>query len=184
MWITGPCERSRVQIPDEPRLSGWEHPKVSICSFAPNLEVGQHSPTNVPKGGPSTFLSDVSVTLTLCESLDCESLLWLVGLGVWFSLRVREVPGSTAGRALSFNSSVSKLFLSQNTSARALQCLFQKSPSNSRSFKVRARLLYVDLRWWWRGHQFRWGDIVCSFVKQPLWSSEAKCKWWCLELES
>ena len=26
--------------------------------------------------------------------------LWLVGLGVWFSLRVREVPGSNPGRAL------------------------------------------------------------------------------------
>ena len=26
----------------------------------------------------------------------------LVGLGVWFSLRVREVPGSNPGRALSF----------------------------------------------------------------------------------
>ena len=25
---------------------------------------------------------------------------WLVGLGVWFSLRVREVPGSNPGRAL------------------------------------------------------------------------------------
>ena len=27
---------------------------------------------------------------------------WLVGLGVWFSLRVREVPGSNPGRAQSF----------------------------------------------------------------------------------
>ena len=27
---------------------------------------------------------------------------WLVGLGVWFSLRVREVPGSNPGRALYF----------------------------------------------------------------------------------
>ena len=28
--------------------------------------------------------------------------MWLVGLGVWFSLRVREVPGSNPGRALKF----------------------------------------------------------------------------------
>jgi hypothetical protein len=28
--------------------------------------------------------------------------MWLVGLGVWFSLRVREVPGSNPGRALLF----------------------------------------------------------------------------------
>ena len=34
--------------------------------------------------------------------------LWLVGLGVWFSLRVREVPGSNPGRAL-YN--VSQLFV-------------------------------------------------------------------------
>ncbi len=29
---------------------------------------------------------------------------WLVGLGVWFSLRVREVPGSNPGQAQNFNS--------------------------------------------------------------------------------
>ena len=28
---------------------------------------------------------------------------WLVGLGVWFALRVREVPGSNPGRALLFH---------------------------------------------------------------------------------
>ena len=34
------------------------------------------------------------------------SYVWLVGLGVWFSLRVREVPGSNPGRALTpFSSS-------------------------------------------------------------------------------
>ena len=31
---------------------------------------------------------------------DVNSCAWLVGLGVWFSLRVREVPGSNPGRAL------------------------------------------------------------------------------------
>ena len=29
-----------------------------------------------------------------------STMQWLVGLGVWFSLRVREVPGSNPGRAL------------------------------------------------------------------------------------
>ena len=29
--------------------------------------------------------------------------MWLVGLGVWFSLRVREVPGSNPGRALFYH---------------------------------------------------------------------------------
>ena len=37
------------------------------------------------------------------DSLDPEQKYdWLVGLGVWFSLRVREVPGSNPGRALHF----------------------------------------------------------------------------------
>ena len=31
--------------------------------------------------------------------LDPDFSIWLVGLGVWFSLRVREVPGSNPGRA-------------------------------------------------------------------------------------
>ena len=33
-------------------------------------------------------------------------LMRLVGLGVWFSLRVREVPGSSPGRALVFSSGI------------------------------------------------------------------------------
>ena len=35
-----------------------------------------------------------------------QNMQWLVGLGVWFSLWVREVPGSNPGRALLFDSSV------------------------------------------------------------------------------
>ena len=34
------------------------------------------------------------------ETLNSTVTGWLVGLGVWFSLRVREVPGSNPGRAL------------------------------------------------------------------------------------
>ena len=34
------------------------------------------------------------------KSTKVYSCTWLVGLGVWFSLRVREVPGSNPGRAL------------------------------------------------------------------------------------
>ena len=42
--------------------------------------------------GP-TSVCDVNLSIT-------KALLWLVGLGVWFSLRVREVPGLNPGRAL------------------------------------------------------------------------------------
>ena len=37
----------------------------------------------------------LAIGLSLSHWLSC----WLVGLGVWFSLRVREVPGSNPGRA-------------------------------------------------------------------------------------
>ena len=37
---------------------------------------------------------------TICHILMAVYFIWLVGLGVWFSLWVREVPGSNPGRAL------------------------------------------------------------------------------------
>lgn len=43
--------------------------------------------------GHQVFIADISC----CPHRNEED--WLVGLGVWFSLRVREVPGSNPGRA-------------------------------------------------------------------------------------
>ena len=46
----------------------------------------------------------LKVTYSICCSVESWKTLlsWLVGLGVWFSLWVREVPGSNPGRALIF----------------------------------------------------------------------------------
>ena len=43
-----------------------------------------------------------SLGVTFLTHTECHQgeTRWLVGLGVWFSLRVREVPGSNPGRAL------------------------------------------------------------------------------------
>ena len=59
--------------------------------------------------------SDFSTATNLLHS-------WLVGLGVWFSLWVREVPGSNPGRAQSFGLKNKKEHIQQNS------CHFDKLP--------------------------------------------------------
>ena len=49
--------------------------------------------------------------LTLWKLIGCH--IWPVGLVAWFSLRVREVPGSTPGQALAY--CLSKYFTSCNS---------------------------------------------------------------------
>ena len=57
----------------------------------------------------------------------------LVGLGVWFSLRVREVPGSNPGRA-------------QVLSAHAVELLLsQIHPREIGTFAVKLKLLYFHV---------------------------------------
>lgn len=46
----------------------------------------------------------------------------LVGLVVWFSLRVREVPGSTPGRALIFD--VTTIFVTSTNVGKRLHCMY------------------------------------------------------------
>ena len=59
--------------------------------------------------------SDFSTATNLLHS-------WLVGLGVWFSLWVREVPGSNPGRAQSFGLKNKKEHIQHNS------CHFDKLP--------------------------------------------------------
>ena len=49
------------------------------------------------------YFTVLSHGIGIQEVLLANTLRWLVGLGVWFSLRVREVPGSNPGRALIFH---------------------------------------------------------------------------------
>ena len=72
------------------------------------------------------------------ETLNSTVTGWLVGLGVWFSLRVREVPGSNPGRAFSFCLSFTHS-LAGNCSLTSLTFIWSAStlpPKEFRSLKT------------------------------------------------
>ena len=60
----------------------------------------------------------------LGTSEDLDLTYWLVGLAVWFSLRVRENPGSTPGRAHSHFSYMLKLDFSYKKSKNEIPNLY------------------------------------------------------------
>ena len=68
---------------------------VSIAAFQ------AVDPGSIP--GRRIFIQHFLITIYNLSVSSCAPACWLVGLGVWFSLRVREVPGSNPGRALTFN---------------------------------------------------------------------------------
>ena len=72
------------------------------------LASGARGPGFKSRTSPETFWLFILLPFRLWTTHVQKTLClfygeWFVGLGVWFSLRVREVPGSNPGRALNFN---------------------------------------------------------------------------------
>ena len=71
---------------------GWTWFKLNVSILFPNSEVIQYVANAQTT---AVNLLEYQVTYWKLQSEDCRP----VGLGVWFSLRVREVPGSNPGQA-------------------------------------------------------------------------------------
>ena len=144
------CKRSWVQIPDKPFQCIWKN-YMSLCDISITYSI-----SHIFSKATSSPISFFGVKMKVNTGL--------VGLGVWFSLRVREVPGSNPGRALSFSCKALR-----RTGVKCL--IFQLAISGRDSSVGRA------LDWRSKGPRFDPGSRqFCQKKFEPKWMGGGKCR--------
>ena len=102
-------------------------------------------------------------------------MCWLVGLGVWFSLWVREVPGSNPGRA---HQPLLSVMLSSNlhyiiaSDARGLR--FKSQTRTLMSFAVNSLIRHVGWPWRIGSRWIQWEITQAHWIKWTVYLAGPK----------